>query len=62
MMNAIVVPIYRPFEEFDFGATNNVFEVADVVTMDSSDDEPRADMFCDSVCPPPGLHGVMECI
>lgn len=62
MMNAIVVPIYRPFEAFDFGATNYVFEVdecADVVTMDSSDDETRADVFCDSVSPP-GLHGVME--
>jgi hypothetical protein len=54
MMNAIVVPIYRPFEAFDFGATNYVFEVdecADVVTMDSSDDEMRADVFCDSVSP-----------
>ena len=54
MMNAIVVPIYCPFEVFDFGATNNVFEVdecAGVVTMDSSDDETRADVFCDSVSP-----------
>ena len=38
MMNAVVVPIYPPFEEFDFGAANNLFEVADIVTMDSSDD------------------------
>ncbi len=40
MMNAIIVPIYRPFEAFDFGAKNNVFEVmsalVSVVTMDSS--------------------------
>ncbi len=55
MMNAIVVvPIYCPFEVFDFGATNNVFEVdecAGVVTMDSSDNETRADVFCDSNSP-----------
>ena len=51
MMNAIVVPIYHPLEEFDFGASNNLFEVADIVTMESSDDEARADVFCDSVCP-----------
>jgi hypothetical protein len=62
MMNAIVVPIDRPFEDFDFGATNNIFEVADVVTMDrSSDNEAMADVFCDSVFPP-GLHGVVELI
>ena len=58
-MNAVVVPIYRPFEEFDFGAANNRFEVADIVTMDSSDDDARADVLCDSICPP-GLHRVME--
>jgi hypothetical protein len=54
MMNAIVVPIYCPFDAFDFGATNYVFEVdkcAGVVTIDSSDDETRADVFCDSVSP-----------
>jgi hypothetical protein len=57
MMNAIVVPIYCPFDAFDIGATNYVFEVdecAGVVTIDNSDDETRADVFCDS------LHGVME--
>jgi hypothetical protein len=36
---------------FDFGAANNPFEVADIVIKDSSDDEKRADVFCDSVCP-----------
>jgi Plavaka transposase len=61
LMNAVAVPIHRPFEEFDFGttATNNHFEIADIVTMDSGDDEGRTDVFSDSVCPP-GLHGVME--
>ena len=55
IMNAIVVPIYRPFEAFDLGATNYVSEgdeCAGVVTMDSSDDEMRADMLFDSVSPP----------
>jgi hypothetical protein len=27
MMNAIVVPIYPPFEEFDFGAANNLLRL-----------------------------------
>jgi hypothetical protein len=52
LMNAVDVPIYRPFEEFDFGtATNKHFEIADIVTMDSGDDEGRTDVFSDSVCP-----------
>ena len=43
-MCAVVVLIYRrPFE--------NHFEIADIVTMDSSDDDARADVFCDSISP-----------
>ncbi len=33
MMNAIVFPIYCPLEVFDFGATNNVFEVDERIVM-----------------------------
>jgi hypothetical protein len=47
---------------FEFGATNNVFEVdecAGVVAMGSSDDDSRADVFCDSVSRP-GMHEAMD--
>jgi hypothetical protein len=46
LMNAVAVPIYCPFEEFDFGAANNHFQIADIVTMDSSDDVASAPLAC----------------